>query len=187
MSLLLVTLYFLLKWFLRIMSFGALFLFLLSSLNEAYVARQKRAVKTRSLVLSLGAAVVALLIFIFIARVNFGGRWWWFNDLILPLIGIIAGILYGKAQKVFKAGSEVYAQGGAWHILAWALSLTLLQLFLLFGWMRPFPYIVYAVLFSTAFLVATNALLILKVHKLRKPAAPVTATPSAQRAIKRSK
>ncbi len=175
MSLFLVILYFLLKWFLRIMSFGALFLFLISSLNEAYVARQKRAVKTRALVLVLGAAIVALLIFIFIAKVNFEGRWWWFNDLILPLIGIVAGVLYGRAQKVSKAGSEVYAQGGAWHILAWAISLTLLELFLLFGWMRPLPYMVDAVLLSTAFLVATNALLILKIHKLRKPTAPAAA------------
>lgn len=176
MSFLLATFYFLLKWFLRLMSLGALFLFGLSAFHEAYVYRKKKEFKAKALWISIGVAIVILLIFGLIAKVNLGGRRWWLNYIILPIIGIVIGVVYGNAQKFFKEGQKVYTKGMAWHFLLWAISLCLLQLFILANFLKVIDYIVFIVMLSTGFLVATNLMLILKAQKLRKPP-PAPASP----------
>lgn len=139
---------------------------------EIATYKKSKEIKIRSLWISSGISIALLLIFRFLANIVLGGRFWWLNYIIIPLIGAGVGLFLGRTRRLEKRGGKIYSQGTIWYLLVWAISMILLQLVYLVNLLGILNFVVYAALFGTAVLVVTNLVLILKINKLKKPVAP---------------
>lgn len=148
---------------------GLLFiaLFFFAFFSEIANRMKNKEIKVKSMIISLLMALLMLVIFKTLYNLNFtpGSKWIFYG--LIPVAGVVLGIVSGSATKIEKRGGVISSTGNVWHLMLWGVAIILIQLMLLFEYTTGISVVIALVIFSTALLVADNLLLIIRSSQLK--------------------